>query len=157
MRGIMGVKEDLIASLHSAMRDNNINRKNAIRLALSAIKLAETEKGVEKDTELDDVKIFSILQKEIKIREETIAEAEKADRKEMIEPLQNEIEILKEFLPSELTENELIEEINNVISELNATTIKQMGQVMKIVIGNVQGRASNDKISKIVRNLLSPK
>lgn len=153
----MGVKEDLINSLHSAMKEKNINQKNAIRLALSAIKLAETEKGLEKDTKLDDVKIFSILQKEIKIREETIAEAVKADREEMIEPLQNEIEILKEFLPSELTENELMEEINQVISELNATTIKQMGQVMKTVIVNVQGRASNDKISKIVRDLLSPK
>ena len=153
----MGVKEDLINSLHSAMKEKNINRKNAIRLALTAIKLAETEKGLEKDTKLDDVKIFSILQKEMKIREETIAEAVKADREEMIEPLQNEIEILKEFLPSELTENELMEEINQVISELNATTIKQMGQVMKTVIKNVQGRASNDKISKIVRDLLSPK
>ncbi len=153
----MGVKEDLINSLHSAMKEKNINRKNAVRLALTAIKLAETEKGLEKDTKLDDVKIFSILQKEIKIREETIAEAVKADREEMIEPLQNEIEILKEFLPSELTENELMEEINQVISELNATTIKQMGLVMKTVIENVQGRASNDKISKIVRDLLSPK
>ena len=153
----MGVKEDLINSLHSAMKEKNINRKNAIRLALSAIKLAETEKGLEKDTKLDDVKIFSILQKEIQIREETIAEAVKADREEMIEPLQNEIEILKEFLPSELTENELMEEINQVISELNATTITQMGLVMKTVIENVQGRASNDKISKIVRDLLSPK
>ena len=153
----MGVKEDLINSLHSAMKEKNINRKNAIRLALSAIKQAETEKGLEKDTKLDDVKIFSILQKEIKIREETISDAVKADREEMIEPLQNEIEILKEFLPSELTENELMEEINQVISELNATTIKQMGQVMKTVIENVQGRASNDKISKIVRDLLSPK
>jgi len=103
------------------------------------------------------VKIFSILQKEIKIREETIAEAVKADREEMIEPLQNEIEILKNFLPSELTEDELMEEIKKVISELNATTIKQMGLVMKTVIENVQGRASNDKISKIVRDLLSPK
>lgn len=153
----MGVKEDLINSLHSAMKENDISRKNAIRLALSAIKLAETEKGVEKDSELDQVKIFSILQKEIKIREETIAEAVKADRAGMIDPLKNEIEVIKEFLPSELTENELTEEINKVILELNATTIKQMGLVMKTVIENVQGRASNDRISKIVRTLLSPK
>jgi uncharacterized protein YqeY len=151
----MGVKEDLIKSLHSAMKEKNTTRKNAIRLALSAIKLAETEKGIEKDTELDQMKIFSILQKEIKIREETIAEAVKADREGMIAPLNNEIKVLKEFLPSELTEKELIEEINKVISDLNATTIKQMGLVMKTVIENVQGRASNDRISKIARNLLS--
>ena len=153
----MGVKEDLINSLHSAMKEKNNTRKNAIRLALSAIKLVETEKGIEKDTELDQVKIFNILQKEIKIKEETIAEAVKADRKGMIKPLKDEIKVLIEFLPSELTKKELTEEINKVISELNATTIKQMGLVMKTVIENVQGRASNDKISKIVRNLLSPK
>ena len=100
---------------------------------------------------------FNILQKEIKIKEETIAEAVKADRKGMVKPLKDEIKVLIEFLPSELTKKELTEEINKVISELNATTIKQMGLVMKTVIENVQGRASNDKISKIVRNLLSPK
>jgi len=153
----MGVKEDLVNSLHSAMKEKNNTRKNAIRLALSAIKLAETEKGLEKNTELDEVKIFSILQKEIKIREETIAEAKKADREGMIEPLSNEIKVIKEFLPSELTEKELTDEIKKAISELHATTIKQMGLVMKTVIERVQGRASNDRISKIVRNLLSPK
>jgi len=153
----MGVKEDLVNSLHSAMKEKNDTRKNAIRLALSAIKLAETEKGLEKNTELDEVKIFSILQKEIKIREETIAEAKKADREGMIEPLSNEIKVIKEFLPSELTEKELTDEIIKVISELHATTIKQMGLVMKTVIERIKGRASNDKISKIVRNLLSTK
>lgn len=75
----------------------------------------------------------------------------------MIDLLNNEIKVIKEFLPSELTEKELTEEINKVVSELHATTIKQMGIVMKTVIEQVQGRASNDKISKIVRNLLSPK
>jgi uncharacterized protein YqeY len=103
------------------------------------------------------LKIFSILQKEIKIREETIAEAEKADREGMVEPLKNEIKVLEGFLPPRLTDDELTEEINNVISNSNATTIKHMGMVMKTVIENVQGRASNDRISKIVRNLLSPK
>ncbi len=153
----MGVKTDLRNALHSAMKEKNNVRKNAIRLALSAIKLAETEKGLEKNTELDEVKMFGILQKEIKIREETIAEAIKADREEMVEPLNNEIKVLKEFLPSELTEKELTEEINKVVSELHATTIKQMGLVMKTVIEHVQGRASNDRISRIVRNFLSPK
>ena len=153
----MGVRTDLTDALRSAIKEKDDTSKNAIRLALSAIKLAETEKGIEKNPELDDVKIFSILQKEIKIREETIAEAEKADREGMVEPLINEIKVLEGFLPPRLTDDELTEEINNVISNSNATTIKHMGMVMKTVIENVQGRASNDRISKIVRNLLSPK
>ena len=153
----MGVKTDLTDALRSAMKEKDDTSKNAIRLALSAIKLAETEKGVEKKPELDDVKIFSILQKEIKIREETIAEALKADREKMVKPLINEIKVLKGFLPPELTDDELTEEIKKVISNLNANTIKQMGMVMKAVIENVQGRAPNDRISKITRSLLLPK
>jgi len=153
----VGVKTDLTDALRSAMKEKDDTSKNAIRLALSAIKLAETEKGIEKNQELDDVKIFSILQKEIKIREETISEAEKAEREGMVEPLIKEIKILKGFLPPKLTDDELTEEINKLISDLNATSIKQMGIVMKAVIENVQGRASNDRIGKITRSLLKPK
>ena len=90
----MGVKTDLTDALRSAIKEKDDTSKNAIRLALSAIKLAETEKCIEKNPELDDVKIFSILQKEIKIREETIAEAVKADREGMVEPLKNEIKVI---------------------------------------------------------------
>ena len=153
----MGVKTDLKDALRSAMKEKDDTSKNAIRLALSAIKLAETEKGIEKNQELDDVKIFSILQKEIKIREETISEAEKAEREGMVGPLNKEIKVLKGFLPPELTDDELTEEISKVISDLNATSIKQMGMVMKAFIENVQGRASNDRIGKITRSLLQPK
>jgi len=153
----MGVKTDLTDALRSAIKEKDDTSKNAIRLALSAIKLAETEKGIEKNQELDDVKIFSILQKEIKIREETISEAEKAEREGMVGPLIKEIKVLKGFLPPELTDDELTEEISKVISDLNATSIKQMGMVMKAVIENVQGRASNDRIGKITRSLLQPK
>ena len=150
----MGVKTDLTNALRSAIKEKDDTSKNAIRLALSAIKLSETEKGIEKNPELDDVKIFSILQKEIKIREETISEVEKADREGMADPLIDEIKVLKGFLPPELTDDELTEQINKVISNLNATTIKQMGMVMKAVIENVRGRASNDRISKITKSLL---
>ena len=153
----MGVKTDLTDALRSAIKEKDDTSKNAIRLALSAIKLTETEKGIEKNQELDDVKIFSILQKEIKIREETISEAEKAEREGMVEPLIKEIKVLKGFLPPELTDDELTEEISKVISDLNATSIKQIGMVMKAVIENVQGRASNDRIGKITRSLLQPK
>jgi len=149
----MGVKTDLTTALRSAMKEKNDTSKNTIRLALSSIKLAEIEKG----EDLDDVEIFSILHKEINTREETINEAVKANREGMIEPLNSEIEVLKVFLPPELTDDELTEEINKVISNLNASTIKQMGMVMKTVIENVQGRASNNRISKITRSLLLPK
>ena len=147
----MSIKEILENSLHSAMREKDNVRKNALRMALSSIKLAEIESG----KELDAPMIFSILQKEIKTKEETISEAEKANRPEMIQPLKDEILILKEFLPNELSEEELIILAKKIVSDLNAKTIKEMGLVMKSVILEVQGKASNERISNVVRDLLA--
>ncbi len=147
----MSIKENLEKSLLSAMKEKDNVQKNALRMALSSIKLAEIESG----NELDDPLIFNILQKEIRTKEETIAEAEKANRPEMIPPIKDEIAILKEYLPKELSEEELISLIKKTVSDLNAKTIKEMGQVMKSVIQEAQGKASNDRISKVVRDLLS--
>ncbi|MDO9546156.1 MAG: GatB/YqeY domain-containing protein, partial [Pelolinea sp.] len=149
--GNMSIKVALTEALHKAMKEKDVFSKTAIRLALSSIKRAEVDKG----EELDDISIFGIIQKEIKTKEETIAEAVKADRNEMIPPLETEILVLQKFLPSELTDAELNNIIDKTISELNATSIKQMGIVMKKVIEEVQGQASNDRISNIVKSILS--
>lgn len=147
----MGIKEELEKSLLSAMKAKDEVRKNAIRMALSSIKLAEIEMG----KKLDNLSILSILQKEIKTREETIAEAEKANRLEMSPQLKEEILILKGYLPAELTDPELIDLVKKIISDLGAKTIKEMGLVMKSAIEQAQGKASNDRLSKAVREELS--
>ncbi len=147
----MGIKEELEKSLLSAMKVKDETRKNALRMALSSIKLAEIESG----KKLDDPSIFSILQKEIKTREETIAEAEKANRPDMIPQLKEDILILKEYLPGELTDSELSALVKKTITDLEAKTIKEMGLVMKSVIEQAQGKASNDRISKVVREELT--
>ena len=138
-------------ALHSAIKGNDVISKTAIRLALSSIKRAEVDNG----EELDELSIFSILQKEIKTRDETISEAEKAGRQEMIKTLNKEIAIIQRFLPAELDDLELTKIVDSVIAEENASSIKQMGLVMKIVIEKVQGKASNDRISQIVKSKLT--
>lgn len=147
----MSIKIELEKTLLSAMKQKDVVRKNALRMALSAIKLAEVEAG----KELDDPTIFSIMQKEIKTREETIAEAVKANRLEMVAPLEAEIAVLKEYLPKELSDDELVAMVKNIVTDLNAKTMKEMGLVMKSVIQESQGKASNERISKVVRELLS--
>jgi uncharacterized protein YqeY len=147
----MSIKIALTEALHKAIKEKDDISKNSIRLALSSIKQIEVDKG----EELDDISIFGVIQKEIKTRDETIAEALKGDRNEMIPPLEKEISILQKFLPSELTDDELNKIVEKAISELNATSIKQMGILMKNIIEEVQGRASNDRISKIVRSILT--
>jgi len=119
----MSIKDDLKNALGVAMKTKDDVSKRSLRLALSAIKLAEVAKG----EALEDMKIFNILQKEVKTKEETIAEATKAERSEMIAPLLEEIEVLKRFLPAELSDMELTEFIDKAITEQKATSIKQMG------------------------------
>ncbi len=147
----MSVKETLESALKQAMREKDEMKRNSLRLALSTIKLAEVDAG----KALDDLALFALLQKEIKTKEETIAEAQKAGRIEMIQPIQAEIDYLKEFLPKELSEEGLADIVKSAISETGATTIKDMGRVMKTAIEKAAGRASNDRISKLVRELLS--
>jgi len=146
----MNMREKLAEDLKSSMKNQDKVRTKVLRMALSSIKLADVEKG----EPLEDTRLLSILQKEVKTREETIAEAKKADRGEMIDPLKEEIAVLKDYLPKELTDAELEEIIDEIIRKVNAESIKQMGLVMKESITKVAGRASNDRISKIARSKL---
>jgi uncharacterized protein YqeY len=149
----MGIKNDLEKDLISALKENNAVKKTVIRIALSSIKFSEIEVG----KELDDQVIFGILQKEIKTREETISDAKRAGRDEMIAANEDEIGILKGYLPKELSDIELNSLIEVIIKERKASDLKDMGLVMKDVIQKTQGRASNDRISKIVREKLTEK
>ena len=146
----MELKSRLEDQLKNAMREKDDVRKNALRMALSSIKLAE----VEQRKALDEALIISILQKEIKTREETITEARHANRPEMIAPIEAEILVLKEFLPAELSDSELRDLLEKIIDQTGATSIKEMGAVMKAAIAEVAGRASNDRVSKMIRELL---
>jgi uncharacterized protein YqeY len=99
----MSLKTELENSLKQALRSGDEVRKRVIRMALAAIKLSEVEKG----KSLDDAMVISVLQKELKAREETIAEAEKAGRTDLITENQAEIAVLREFLPQPLSQAEL--------------------------------------------------
>ena len=147
----MATKKELEKNLLRAIKARDELSKNAIRLAISSIKLAEVEKG----EELSESEIFAILRKEIKMREETIAEAEKAYRQDLIMNTKAEIEILIKFLPEELSDQELTELVKKIIMETGASSMKEMGMVIKKVIQEVHGRASNEQISKKVRELLA--
>ena len=147
----MTLKKELEKDLLAAMKSKDETRKNVLRMAISSIKLAEVESG----SELEDTAIFGIMQKEIKTREETISEAKKAGRTEMIAPLEAEIDIIKEYLPKEISDDELAELVKKIISETGASSMKDMGSVMKIAIQEIQGRAPNDRISKTIREFLA--
>ena len=146
----MDIKSTLQSDLKDAMRRGEETRKSTLRMALTAIKLAEVEKGAQ----MDEAAYMAIIQKEIKSRRESIADAEKANRPEMIVQAEEEIKILQGYLPASLSQEELENLARSAIVETGATSIREMGQVMKILIPRLQGRATGDQASQVVRKLL---
>ena len=147
----MSIKKQLEDSLIEAMKSKDEIKKKIIRLALSSITIAEKEKG----NELDDTSVISILQKEIKIRKDSIDEAQQASRPELIEGLKNEIKLISTFLPEQMSESETRQVVQRVISEIGASSMADMGTVMKTSLPLIEGKAPNSLVSKIVREELS--
>jgi uncharacterized protein YqeY len=146
----MDLKSTLQSDLKDALRNGEETRKSTIRMALTAIKLAE----VDKLAQLNDAECLAIIQKEIKSRRETIADAEKANRPDLIPPAEAEIRVLQTYLPAALSEDELELMAKEAIKEAGATSIKDMRQVMTILLPRLQARATGDQASAAVRKLL---
>jgi len=146
----MDTKQKLQEALKDAMRARDEPRKRTIRMALSNIKLAEIDRG----EELDENAILAILQKEVKQRQEVIEESKTANRPDLAEEAELEIAILQEFLPAQLAPEELERIARQVIEEVGASSMSDMGSVMKVLIPRLEGRASGQEASQMVRNLL---
>lgn len=145
-------KEILELKLRDAMRANDDVSRRTIRMVLSAVKLAEIDKG----QPLDEPGIAAILQKEIKIRQEAVQDAEKANRPDLIAAAKAEQAVIDTFLPQQLSDAEIEVMVKEAIVETNAIGPADMGKVMKAVMPKTQGRAAGDKINQIVRRLLLP-
>jgi len=146
----MELKTQLENALREALRSGNNVRKQTIRMALSAIKFIEIEKG----KPVDEAGISAILQKEIKSRRETIRDAEKAHRADLVESNKAEIDVLESFLPKQFSEPEIQALVETAISETRANGMADMGKVMKVLVPRLQGRAPGDRVSQIVRQML---
>ena len=147
----MSLKTQLENDLHEFMRSKNEIGRNTLRMVLSSLKLFEIEKSVQ----ADDSVILSIIQKEIKIRRDSLIEFEKGNRKDLIDLTNMEIEVLQKYLPKQLNDDEIEKIVSQSISELGATSLADMGKVMKIVLPPLSGKAPADKVSLIVRKKLS--
>ncbi len=146
----MSLKSTLQSDLKDAMRSGDETRKSTIRMALTAIQLAEIEKG----GDLSEAEDLTIILKEIKSRRETIADAERAKRPDLIPPAEEEIKVLQAYLPPPLSPEELDQMAREAVNEAGATTIKDMRQVMAILLPRLQARATGEQASQAVRKLL---
>ena len=146
----MTIKTQLNESMKDAMKSGDEVRKRTVRMVLAAVKQAE----VDKRTELDDPAVMNIIQKEIKNRRESLEEAKKANRPDLIESNQAEIDVLQVFLPKAMPAEDLRALVQAAIAETGASGPADMGKVMKTVMPRVAGRAPNDMVSTTVRELL---
>jgi len=146
----MSTKTELQDDLKKAMKANDKLRKRTLRMALASIQLAE----VEKRGELDENAVLAILQKEVKVRREAYDEARQANRPDLEAEAEAEIEVLEEYLPQPMNEEELADLAQQVIDEVGAASPREMGQVMKVLIPRLQGRATGQEASQVVRKLL---
>lgn len=147
----MTLKERLQTDLITAMKSHDETSKWVVKMIKSAIQLAEVAKG----GELDQDEMLAIVQKEIKTREESKADALKAHREDLVIQADKEIDCLKTYLPTQLNEAELKDLVHLVIAQCNATSSKDMGVVMKTLQPLLAGRASNAEASRVVRELLT--
>jgi uncharacterized protein YqeY len=146
----MNTKEELDSALKQAMRSGDEPRKRTIRMVLANIKMAEIDKGAA----LDEAGVLSILQKEMKTQQESIADAERAGRPDLVASAQEEIAILESFLPKPFSQDELEALARQAIAEVQASSVREMGPVMKVLMPRLQGRATGEQASQAVRQLL---
>jgi uncharacterized protein YqeY len=149
----MGTKDKIGKALLEAIRSRDKIKKRALRMAISSIKLVEIKKG----EDLDEPTLFNILQKEIRIKQETIEELKKANRDQAVEVEYAEIAVIKKFLPQPISDEGLKITLEQIIQETGAQNVKDVGKVMKIAIQKIQGRASNSRVSQAVKAILLSK
>ena len=147
----MEIQKRIEKDFKIALKAGDEGSKRTLRMVMASIKLDEVEKG----RPLSEDEIQAILQKEIKSLRETISDAEKAGRDDLIADTEPEILILEKYTPQPLSDDEIDELAKEAIAEVEATSPQEMGKVMKVLMPRVKGRAEGSKVSAAVRKLLS--
>ena len=145
------LKEKLLEDLKNAMKEKNIIRKNVVPMVRAAVLQVEKDKQIE----ADDNKIVEIIAKEAKKRRDSIPDYEKSGREDLISQIKEEIAILEEYLPAQLSEEELTAKLQEIIKTVGATSMKDMGMVMKTAKEQLGASADGKTINEIVKKLLS--
>ena len=144
------LKEKLMEDLKNSMKEKNNLRKNVIQMVRAAILQIEKDRGIE----VDDNKILEIIAKEVKTRNDSLIDFEKGGREDLVKQAKEEIAVLSEYLPKQLTKEELREKLTKIIADLGATTIKDMGAVMKEAKARIGTAADGRTINEVVKELL---
>ncbi len=148
----MSLQERINEDLKVYMKSKDTFKLGVVRMVKGAVQL---EKINLKREELSDDEIIKLISKQIKMRKDSIAEFTKAGRDDLVQQNEKEIDVLKEYMPEEMSEEEVINIINEAISSTGASNIKEMGKVMREVTPKVSGRFDMGRVSSIIKEKLN--
>ena len=144
------LKEKLMEDLKDSMKNKNEIRKNTVQMVRAAILQIEKDKGIQ----VEDDKILEIIAKEVKTKKDALKDFEKAQRQDLIDQTNKEIEILQEYLPKQLTKEEIKEKLEKIISDLGATSMKDMGAIMKEAKAQMGTSADGKTINEVAKEIM---
>ena len=147
----MAIKDKLKDDLKTAMLEKDTIRKNVVQLIKAGVLQVEKDQKIT----LDDEGVLDVIAKQLKQRRDSLPDYEKSGRDNLIAQLKREMELLMEYLPQQLTRDELVEIVKDAIAQTGASEIKDMGKIMAAVMPKTKGRADGKEINAIARELLS--
>jgi uncharacterized protein YqeY len=147
----MNLKDRLTEDLRQAMRQGDERRKSTIRLVRAAITNAEIERG----QDLGEDEVLAIIAKQAKQRRESVAEFAKAGRQDLVDQEEEELQILLSYLPAQMSRDEIEVAAQQVIAEVGATSMAQMGEVMRQLMSQLKGKADGSLVNQVVREILT--
>ena len=144
------LKEKLMEDLKIAMRNKEEIRKNTVQMVRAAILQIEKDKGIQ----VEDDKILEIIAKEVKSKKDALKDFEKAEREDLINQTNQEITVLQEYLPKQLSREEIKAELEKIIAEIGATTMKEMGAIMKEAKAKMGASADGKTINEVAKEIM---
>lgn len=147
----MDLLEKLKQDMVTAMKDKNKERLTVIRM----VKAAVDKERIDKKIEVTDDVFLTVLEREIKSRKDSKEEFEKANRSDLVENVEKELSILEEYLPEQLTKEDVEKIIDSAIDEVSANSMKDMKKVMEIVSPKVRARYDMKEVSSLIKSKLS--
>ena len=141
------MKKKLLEDMKDAMKEKNEVKKNTIQMVRAAILQVEKDKGIE----MDDNQIIEVISKEVKKRKDAINDFEKGGREDLVNQTKEEISYLEGYLPAQLSREEIEEIVKSIIAETGASTMKDMGMVMKAAKEKIGASSDGKTINEIVK------
>lgn len=147
----MSLKEQLFNDLKLAMKEKDTVKKEVVQIVRAGVLQIEKDNKIDN---LDDAGVLSVISKEIKKLNDVLPDFTKAGRQDLIDTANRKIELLKAYLPEQMSEDEIKAVVNEAIESVGAVSMKDMGKVMGAVSAKTKGRADNKLVSDIVKNAL---